>query len=115
MKILVCGGRKYSDQDQFIEVMDKIVNKFGADNIEFISGGATGADTMIIEYAQFHQIDYTVKYAKWKKSGKSAGSIRNKVMLDLNPNLVVAFPGGSGTKNMVEISRKKGVLVHEVK
>ncbi len=114
MKILVCGGRDYSDQDKFISVIDKIVEKFGKDDIEFISGGADGADTMIIEYCQFHKIDYTVKFAKWNKYKKSAGPVRNKVMLDLNPDLVIAFPGGNGTKNMIEISKKKNVKVYEV-
>jgi hypothetical protein len=32
-------------------------------------------------------------------------------MLEENPDLVVAFPGGSGTRNMVEIARKAGVTV----
>ena len=30
------------------------------------------------------------------------------------PEIVVAFPGGSGTEHMIEISRKAGVTVHVI-
>ena len=41
-------------------------------------------------------------YAQWTKYGKSAGPIRNAEMLRFGkPQLVVAFPGGDGTENMI--------------
>ena len=41
--------------------------------------------------------------------------IRNRRMLiEGKPDLVLAFPGGKGTANMVEISRKAGVKVVEI-
>ena len=47
--------------------------------------------------------------------GKRAGPLRNQRMLDEGkPDLVVAFPGGGGTKDMVRRAVKAGVSVHEV-
>jgi hypothetical protein len=36
-------------------------------------------------------------------------------MLRMSPDLVLAFPGGSWTANMVEQAKRSGVAVHEVK
>ncbi|MEM9912925.1 MAG: hypothetical protein AAF922_19365 [Pseudomonadota bacterium] len=44
--------------------------------------------------------------------GRAAGPIRNKEMLDEGcPDLVVAFPGGRGTANMVKQAQAAGVEV----
>lgn len=42
--------------------------------------------------------------------------MRNRRMLDEGrPDLVVAFPGGPGTRNMVKLARAHGILVHEMR
>jgi hypothetical protein len=41
--------------------------------------------------------------ANWKVYGRAAGPIRNmKMLLEGKPDLVVAFPGGIGTADMVK-------------
>ena len=47
--------------------------------------------------------------ADWTKHGKAAGPIRNQKMLDECPDLVVAFPGGKGTADMVRRAMKAGI------
>jgi ABC-type Fe3+-hydroxamate transport system substrate-binding protein len=47
------------------------------------------------------------------KYGPSAGPIRNGRMLEYKPDLVIAFPGGRGTANMVKQARKAGIAVVE--
>jgi hypothetical protein len=50
--------------------------------------------------------------ADWAKHGRAAGPIRNKQMLEEGkPDLVVAFPGGQGTANMMSQVREAGVRV----
>ena len=50
--------------------------------------------------------------ADWETFGKAAGPIRNQEMLVLSmPELVVAFPGGRGTEDMIKRSKKAGVEV----
>lgn len=48
--------------------------------------------------------------ADWDRYGKAAGGIRNSQMLiEGKPDLVVAFPGGNGTRDMVLKARKAGI------
>ena len=48
--------------------------------------------------------------ADWKVRGRAAGHIRNQQMLDEGrPHLVVAFPGGRGTADMVRRARAAGI------
>jgi UDP-N-acetylmuramoylalanine-D-glutamate ligase len=53
--------------------------------------------------------------ADWKTHGKAAGPKRNRQMLDdAKPDLVVAFPGGRGTDDMVNKAKSRGVPVVRV-
>ena len=48
----------------------------------------------------------------WKRYGKAAGPIRNDRMLKEGvPQLVIAFKGGDGTKDMIEKARAAGLTV----
>jgi hypothetical protein len=50
--------------------------------------------------------------ADWYTHGKAAGPIRNQKMLDdAFPDVVLAFPGGRGTADMVRRAEKVGVTV----
>jgi hypothetical protein len=53
--------------------------------------------------------------ADWKTHGKAAGFIRNQRMLDEGkPDLVLGFPGGSGTADMCSRAERAGVRVVRV-
>lgn len=53
--------------------------------------------------------------ASGTKSATKLGPLRNQRMLEEGkPDLVVAFPGGGGTKDMVRRAAKAGVPIHEV-
>jgi hypothetical protein len=52
--------------------------------------------------------------ADWKRHGKSAGPLRNQEMLDAAPDLVIAFPGGRGTADMVRRAKSVNVKVIEI-
>lgn len=80
-----------------------------------IEGGARGADRLARNYAKVMDIPCETYDAEWDKYGRGAGPIRNKRMLiEGKPDLVVAFPGGGGTANMIEQSRKAGIRVMEL-
>lgn len=104
MRILICGGRDFTDKNLFWKAMDKFSEEFDFDNnqpITIISGEARGADTLAKEYAEECGWDYEGYPANWKLHGKGAGPIRNQQMLDEGkPDLVIAFPGGKGTFDM---------------
>jgi hypothetical protein len=52
--------------------------------------------------------------ANWYLHGKGAGHERNARMLELGPELVVAFPGGRGTANMIARAERAGVEVMRI-
>ena len=53
--------------------------------------------------------------ADWRGHGRAAGPMRNADMLAIGvPDLVVAFPGGRGTANMVKQARAAGIRVQVV-
>jgi len=100
MRVLVCGGRDFEDQDLLDRTLDRINEERGISTI--IHGLARGADRMGGEYARVHAIPVLEFPADWGKYGRKAGYVRNARMLkEGQPELVVAFPGGKGTMNMV--------------
>jgi len=108
MKILVCGGRDYT---KFWRVQD-ILNEY--EITEIICGGATGADAWARSYGEKGEIPVKVLSAEWDLYGRAAGPIRNKLMLQEKPDLVIAFPGGKGTANMVRQAKEEGIEVREI-
>jgi hypothetical protein len=123
MRVLVCGGREFDDWDLLNHTLYELFDSGLRDLTEpfvIIQGGAKGADFLGRVWGKYKAIEYPVEVieypADWKQYGKAAGSIRNKQMLDKgNPDLVVAFPGGTGTADMVRRAKKAGVEVVEVK
>ena len=113
MKWLVCGGRAYQDNKFLTEVLSYYsVKVYGIPDL-VIAGGAPGADSLAAEWAEDHGIHVAEVLALWDKYGKRAGWVRNKVMLDLGPDVVIAFPGGKGTEMMVSLARQAGVPVRQ--
>lgn len=110
MRLLVCGGRYYSDRDRLRSLLDRVLREKGISCI--IDGGASGADTLASYWARSNGIRNERYYADWDKFGKRAGYLRNLWMLEEGmPDGVIAFPGGKGTENMISIARRAGVTV----
>lgn len=109
MRVLVCGGRDFSNSLLLVKALEKYPITHLA------HGGAKGADHLAGRWAEAAGIPISVYAAQWDKYGKSAGIRRNFDMLkDFEPNMVVAFPGGTGTAHMVAIAEKAGVTVVKV-
>lgn len=125
MRVLVCGGRDYSDYLRLDDVLkgicfDRGWYSFEGDifipKVTVISGGAKGADHLAILWAMSNNCDYQIFPAKWKLHGKAAGPIRNSEMIrDGKPDLVVAFPGGVGTQDMIRQAKKNNIEVVKVR
>jgi len=110
MKILVTGGRDFKDR----EYVDKILNEFYVKNkkdFSLVLGGAPGVDAFAQDWACFMEVNHQVLYADWRRYGKRAGFVRNKLMAEQNPDLCVAFPGGIGTEMMIKICIQKNIPV----
>ena len=110
MTIIVCGGRDYMDADQVFKSLDRLHAICPIDLV--LHGAQTGADTHGENWAKAREINYFGLPAKWKKYGLSAGPRRNAELLTLpGIHFTIAFPGGTGTADMVKKSLAKGVPV----
>lgn len=112
VRVLVCGGRDYADRSKVFSTLDAIHENSVI--YILIEGGATGADSLARAWARDRGVICATVNAVWSKRGRGAGPQRNAAMLSLKPHGVVAFPGGSGTANMVQQAKDAGVYVKEV-
>lgn len=129
-RLLVCGGRDYFNAALVYRTLDELHRKHQFR--DFIQGGAAGADRLAKDWAITHpeivrweckaawtdlsQPDAVIRTrADGVKYDAMAGHRRNKRMLDWKPDLVVAFPGGNGTTDMVKQARAARIEVIEVK
>jgi hypothetical protein len=107
MRVLVCGGRNYADFDRLKQFLDALPAKPSA----VIHGNARGADRMGGVWAKNKRIPVEVFEADWS-NGRSGGPVRNQRMIDEGkPDLVVAFPGNTGTADMVRRADAAGIPV----
>lgn len=114
MRVLVCGGRDFNNIAFILTRLDKLHAETPI--TEMITGGATGADKHASDWGKTKpEIVRWVCKADWEKHGKAAGPKRNARMLEWKPDLVVAFPGGRGTADMVRRAKAAGVKIYEVK
>jgi hypothetical protein len=103
MVVCVTGGRDYKGRDFVYRTLDEIRKKDGLSRL--VHGDATGADALAKDWAALHGIPTTawpIPKDEWKRLGFAAGPARNRQMLrGSRPDLVIAFPGGPGTRDCV--------------
>ena len=103
MKVLVCGGRDFDDREFVWKTLDDLNEAWLKEFTMIIQGECPrGADKHAKEWAEARGIHCAGVKALWNKYGKGAGMRRNEAMMQLAPTLLVAFPGGPGTANMIE-------------
>ena len=120
IKVIIAGSRNFYDYDT---VEDAVVSYFMShgilkENVEVISGGARGSDSLGEQLAKSYELKLTIFPAQWDTYGKAAGMIRNKEMADYaikdsNKAILFAFWDGQsrGTKGMIHIARRCGMEV----
>jgi hypothetical protein len=109
MRVLVCGSRDWDDCD----TINRRVAELPQGSI-VIQGGARGADRMARHAAALAGLHCAEVPALWR-NGKGAGPARNRAMLDLEPDLVIAFQRDAshshGTQHTVDEARRRGIPV----
>lgn len=112
MKVAVTGGRNFDDGGYLFAVLDSLHAMRPI--VTIIHGGQRGADSLAKEWATIREVPEIRTFnARWYgDGGKKAGPMRNRRMLMWSqPDLLVAFPGASGTDNCVKIARELGIEV----
>lgn len=114
MKVLICGGRDLDSKQVCKWLETKFLSCFPRAR-EIIHGGAEGGDHGAALFCRRNGFPETMYPAQWKLYGDGAGPIRNQQMLDESkPDIVLAFPGGDGTDDMVRRSKSAGFVVYEI-
>lgn len=109
MRLLVSGGRDFDDVDFIVKNLNRLHKARSI--TELIHGTARGVDTLCGYWAEEMGIKVTPVPAKWRDEfgnyNKRAGHERNQRMLDeQHPDALMAFPGGTGTADMVSRAEK---------
>lgn len=114
-KVIIAGGRNFNDYQLLCEKVDNILSSIKED-IEIVSGGATGADALGEKYAKDRGL-YIKKFpADWNTHGKAAGPIRNLQMAKYGDACICFWDGESrGTKNMIETAEKYKLKLRVIK
>ena len=113
LTVLVTGGRSFLDAAVVYSALTNLHTAHGVALL--VEGGARGADRLARQWAIDSGVPFRTFEADWVRHGKAAGSKRNGVMLSVSrPDIVVAFPGGTGTADMVRRALRAGVHVWPV-
>ena len=109
MKIVVGGCRGFNDYESFCISMNKLMLKYPPDDTVIISGHCSGVDMMGERFAAEKSYKIMIFEADWKRYGRAAGPIRNKLMVK-NADMVIAFWDGHsrGTKSLIGLTEKMG-------
>ena len=110
MRVIICGGRHYNDARRAFAALDEIAVAWPR-SATVLHGAAPGADMIASDWARSRGFNVVAFPADWKRQGRAAGILRNIDMLKSGADLVVAFPGGRGTADMVSRARSAGVEI----
>lgn len=114
MKLAIVGSRNFNDRFLMAEYLAVFATAYSKDgyseeppDIEIISGGAKGADSLGERFAKIYRMPVTIFKPDWDKYGKSAGFIRNQTIVD-NCDIVLAFWDGKskGTQDTINKAKK---------
>lgn len=112
MKIIVTGGRDYSNPDHIFEVLDDLA----PDTVVF-GDCRTGADSMALEWCRANGAIFIGYPANWTRFDRAAGPIRNGLMVRDNQDAtyLVAFKGGKGTNDCLEKAKRVGIEIMDLR
>jgi hypothetical protein len=113
LRVLVCGGRDWRDA----ELVESTLSRLHAARGPFdrlIHGGARGVDRIAGKWARKNGVLEWDFLPEWHRAGTPDGAARNQRMIaEAAPDLVIAFPGGPGTADLVERAKAAELEVIE--
>ena len=114
-RVIIAGGRNFENYKYMCEKLNDLFynsTNFEKRDIKIISGMAKGADTLVIRYADEHNLTKILFPANWKLYPRAAGFLRNEDMLSIATHLIAFWDGkSSGTKHMIDITQEKGIPI----
>lgn len=110
LHLLVCGSRTITDKNWIFSQIEKYYHEnFENFDIILIEGAARGVDLISKSYAIEKGWKVEEYPAEWDKYGKSAGYIRNDVMVKKADAVLILWDGTSkGTKHDIDLCQRYG-------
>lgn len=110
--VLVCGSRSLANPFVVSLAIDKRMSELPVPT-RILHGAAPGVDRIAAAAGERHGHNVQPFPADWATYGKRAGVIRTRLMLDEDPDLVIAFWNGvsAGTADTMTEAKKRGIPV----
>lgn len=111
MRVLVCGSRSWKDG----KAIRKRLSELPRSTI-ILHGGARGADMLADAAARGLGMSVMEYKPDFNRYGRGAPLVRNVIMLEEKPDLVIAFWDGksTGTQHVIDNAMKKGIAVEVI-
>lgn len=112
MIVLICGSRTWTD----VPTIEDAVAQLPLRTV-VIEGGALGADLIGRQAAHRAGLHVATMPALWERFSKGAGARRNRAMLHLRPDKVLAFhkDNSRGTADMIGAATAAGIPVEVIR
>lgn len=102
--VAIVGSRDWLHPRQIRQVVDDL-----ADDTVVVTGGARGVDSWAARAARNRGLKVIVHPAEWERYGKTAGFIRNALIVDECDRLIAFQRNGSrGTQNSIDLANRAG-------
>lgn len=110
-RVIIAGSRNFCDYAALRDrCEDVLAIPMALGKVIIVSGHAKGVDQLGERFACENKLKTIVFPAEWKKYGRAAGPLRNKIMAN-NADALIAFWDGEsrGTGNMIQLAQDKGL------
>ena len=114
IKYIITGTRDLQQPEQITSILNHYLTQYDPNQVMLIHGGCRGVDLIARDYAISLDVDVKEYKPNWSRYGRAAGPIRNKQMLEDNPDAtVLAFPApkSKGTVDCINQARKRNMKV----
>ena len=91
-RVAMTGSRNWTDVQFIKDTLDSLVERVNAEKYILIHGGTRGADILCAKAAKKLGWTTIVHLPKWNKHGSAAGPIRNQLIINEEPDVLLAFP-----------------------
>lgn len=110
MKLIVSGGRDLHWNTGHADALALWMIERRVELV--VSGGCSGADMLGVAAACRAMIQVRRVNADWKRLGRAAGPLRNRLMAEL-ADAVLLLPGGRGTQSMYDEAKAAGLVIFD--
>lgn len=116
--VAVTGGRDFHNEELIVKTLRRMHKRLTITHV--LHGSADGADEHAHAWAMRTKgVQPVTCPACWRRDGNPAGPIRNSAMVALltqfKRRMLIAFPGGRGTADMVAKCKAAGISIVEIK